>query len=100
MLTLDQLKRSRKLANRCFLCEEDEKSIDHLLVHCPSAWMLWFLFLALVGFSWVFPSSVSQNPFVLARSLGWKEAKEGLDSSPSMLILDYLVGKDQGCLRE
>ena len=30
MLTLDQLKRrDRKLANMCFLSEEDEETIDH-----------------------------------------------------------------------
>ena len=35
VLTLDQLKRrGRALANRCFLCEEDEEDINHLLIHC------------------------------------------------------------------
>ena len=49
---LDQLKRrGRKLANMCFLYEEDEETIDYLLVHCPSAKMLWFLFLVVVGFN-------------------------------------------------
>ena len=32
VLTLDQLKRrERALANRCFLCEEEEETVDHLL---------------------------------------------------------------------
>ena len=34
VLTLDQLKRrGRPLASRCYLCENEEESIDHLLVH-------------------------------------------------------------------
>ena len=34
VLTLDQLKRrGRALANRCFLCEEEEEDINHLLLH-------------------------------------------------------------------
>ena len=38
MLTLEQLKRhGMTFANRCFLCEEDEETIDHLLIHCKSA---------------------------------------------------------------
>ena len=34
ILTLDQLKRRRRvLANRYFLCEEDEEMVDYLSVH-------------------------------------------------------------------
>ena len=44
MLMLDQLKRrGRALANRCFLCEEYEETINHLLVHYKKARMLWDL---------------------------------------------------------
>ena len=41
MLTLDQLKRrGRALANRCFWCEENDETIEHLLIHCKKARML------------------------------------------------------------
>ena len=34
VLTLDQLKkRGRPLANRCYLCEKEEETLNHLLVH-------------------------------------------------------------------
>ena len=59
ILTLDNLKRRGvAFANRCFMCEEEEETIDHLLIHCKSAKMLWDLFLTMVGISWVFPHSV------------------------------------------
>ena len=52
VLTLDQLKhRGMTFANRCFMCEKDKKTIDHLLIHCKSAKMLWNLFLSIVGTS-------------------------------------------------
>ena len=35
VLMLDQLKRrGRPLANRCYLCEKEEETLDHLFVHC------------------------------------------------------------------
>ena len=38
VFTLDQLKkRGIPLVNRCFLCEENEETIDHLLIHCLRA---------------------------------------------------------------
>ena len=59
VLVLDQLKRrGLTLVNRCFMCEEEEETIDHLLIHCKSAKILWDLFLSIVGMSWVFPQSV------------------------------------------
>ena len=59
VLTLDQLKRrGRALANRCFLCEEEEECIGHLLLHCHNARQLWDILLEIVGIRWVFPLTV------------------------------------------
>ena len=72
MLTLDQLKRrGMTFANRCFMCEEEEETIDHLLIHCKLAKMLWDLILSIVGISWVFPQSV------LHTLLAWQGAAVG-----------------------
>ena len=50
VLTLDQLKRRvRPLANRCYLCENEKETIDHLLVHCQHDRLLWEIILATVG---------------------------------------------------
>ena len=62
VLTLDQLKkRGRSLANRCFLCGEGAETVDHLLIHCSKAKILWDLLLAIYGVSWVFPLSVKET---------------------------------------
>ena len=59
VLTLDNLKRhGMAFANRYFMCEEGEETINHLLIHCRSAKMLWDLLLSIGGLSWAFPSSV------------------------------------------
>ena len=52
VLMLDQLKRrGRPLASRCYLCENEKETIDHLLVHCQQARLLWEIILATVGMS-------------------------------------------------
>ena len=59
ILTLDQIKRrGRALTNKCFLYEEEEETVEHLLLHCTKAKVLWNLFLAIVGVQWVFPLSM------------------------------------------
>ena len=58
VLTMDQLKkRGWALANRCFLCCEEEESIDHILIHCSRARALWEFLFALFRVFWVLPSS-------------------------------------------
>ena len=72
VLTLDHLKRrGMNFANRCFMCEEEEETIEHLLIHCNLAKILWNLFLSIVGISWVFPQSVLNN------LLAWQGASVG-----------------------
>ena len=61
ILTLDNLKKGRDLANRCFLCEKEEETVDHLLLHCSRTRVIWELLLAIVGVKWVFPMSVRET---------------------------------------
>ena len=81
VLTLDRLKRRGwHLANRCFLCGVEEESIDHILINCTKARVLWELLFALFGVLWVLPFSVKDtlldwHGFSWARSierLGWQ----------------------------
>ena len=62
VLTMDQLKkRGWAVANRCFLCCEEEESIDHILIHCSKARALWELLFALFGVCWVLPFSARET---------------------------------------
>ena len=61
MLTLDQLqRRGKNLANRCFMCQANEESIDHILLRCVKTRVLWGLLFAFFGVVWVFPASTRQ----------------------------------------
>ena len=91
MLTLDNLKRrGMTFANRCFLCE-DEETIDHLLIYCKSAKMLWDLFLSIVEISWVFPHSVLYTLLAWQGVAVGKKRKKNVDNSPLVFVLDSLA---------
>ena len=62
ILTLDNLRRrGMVLVNRCWLCESDGESVDHLLLHCGAASALWNAFFAWFGPCWVMPCSVKER---------------------------------------
>ena len=79
VLTLDHLnRRGRALENRCFLCEEDEDTIEHLLIYCKKAKTLRDLFLSIVGISWVFQRMVLHNLLAWQGTpMGKKRKKSG-----------------------
>ena len=87
ILTLDNLKRRGvAFANRCFMCEEEEETIDHLLIHCRSAKMLWDLFLTMVGISWVFPHSVLHTLLAWQGGVVGKKRRKIWTTAPSCIF--------------
>jgi hypothetical protein len=61
ILTLDNLgRRGLVVVNRCWLCETEGESVDHLLLHCAAARGLWSAFFARFGLCWVMPRSVQE----------------------------------------
>ena len=91
VLMLHQLKRhGRALANRCFLCEADEETIEHLLIHCKKAKTLWDLVLLTVETSWVFLRSVLHTILAWQGSHGEK-AQKNLDGCSLVPVLDFTV---------
>jgi hypothetical protein len=61
ILTLDNLgRRGLVVVNRCWLCETDGESVDHLLLNCAVARDLWITFFARFGLCWVMPCSIKE----------------------------------------
>jgi hypothetical protein len=59
ILTLDNLrKRQIIVINRCCMCKKNEESVDHLLLHCEVACVLWSAIFGRFRLSWVMPRRV------------------------------------------
>ena len=83
MLTPDHIKmRGRALANRCFLYGEEEETVDHLLIHCTKARLLWDLLLAIFGVPWVFPLSVRETLLPWRGTFVGKKRKKAWMAAP------------------
>ena len=92
-LTMDIVrKRGWALANKCFMCLEEEETIDHLRLHCSKTRVLWDLLFTLFGVSWVLPSSVRETLLSWHGSCGQK-VQEGVKNCSSSHFLDDLEGE-------
>ena len=49
------------MANRSFLCNKEEKSDDHIFIHCDKTRVVWHLLFSLFGVSWMLPSLVRET---------------------------------------
>jgi len=57
ILTLDNLKK-RRVIDRCCMCKKNGESVDHLLLHCEVACVLWNAIFSCFSLSWVMPRRV------------------------------------------
>ena len=98
-LTLDQLqKRGWPLANKCYLFQMHEESIDHILLHCAKTRTLWALFFTFFGVQWVLPASVKMTLLGWNRSFVGKERKEVWRADPLRIFWTVGKVKEQNCV--
>ena len=94
VLTQNQLKRRGWiLANRCSLCCAEEEMINHILLHCSKAKVLWDLVFSLFGVNWVLPSAVSDT--LLSWCVSFKDKKHRKIWWATTLCLFWMVRKER-----
>jgi hypothetical protein len=60
ILTSNNLRNRQVIViNRCCMCKRSEEMVDHLLLHCEIASVLWFAIFSHFGLAWVMPRQVS-----------------------------------------
>ena len=64
ILTGDNLRgRGRDFVDWCIMCHYNEKTVDHLRLHCGKAYRLWSLVFRSFGILWVLPRLVANTLF-------------------------------------
>ena len=64
------------MVNRCFLCKEEEESIDHIILHCSKARVLWDLLFAIFGIHWIQPPTIKEALIRWSGLLWIKDARK------------------------
>ena len=58
ILTIDNLRKKKVLIlDWCYMCKSNAESVDHLLLHCPIVFELWFGVFTLFGIYWAMPKT-------------------------------------------
>ena len=97
VLTLNRLqKRGWQLPNQCFLSGSEEENVNHLLIHCTVARVLWEIVLGLFGAQWVFPETVKEVLLSWKGSFVGKKRKKIWRSIP--LFIFWTVWKERNRL--
>ena len=92
-MTLDQIKRSQRIPNRCYICKAEEEIGDHILIHCMKARILWHLIYMVFGVQLVMHSSIRGVLLSWCGSFVGKEENKGLEGCSVVLVLDHMKGE-------
>ena len=68
------------------LCEKMEETVDHLLLHCSKARLMWDLLLAIVSVNWVFPLTVRESLLSWSESFVGKKREKAWMAFPLMIF--------------
>ena len=76
------------------MCGCEEENVNHILIHCTVARVLWDLVLGLVGVQWAFPKTVKEVLFSWGGCFCGEKKEEALEFHSVIYLLDGLEGNE------
>ena len=76
----------------CCMCHYSGETVEHLLLHCSVAFMLWSFLFRSFGFHWVLLEMVIELLFGWMARLGRQAVFGYLELCPIMFNVDFAVG--------
>lgn len=73
-------KRGLQLDNKCFICQSNSESINHLFLHCPVASDIWHMFFNIFGLYCAMPFSVRDAYVSWRLKETWQFHQENLEN--------------------
>ena len=100
VLTQDYLmKRGRQLCSRCFLCEIETETTNHLFLQCRVTEKLWHVFFNLRGIS-VHAKTLLKFSSTLEQRTEYIRSQGEMEDCPCLHLVDNLEGKELEMLRK
>ncbi|WMV47891.1 hypothetical protein MTR67_041276 [Solanum verrucosum] len=98
VLTQDNLmKRGKQLCSRCFFCEAEVETVNHLFQHCKVTGKLWQWFINLRGIGWAMPRHTSEVLACWNRDGNQSEHKERWNIVPACIWWTIWKERNQRC---
>ncbi|WMV38554.1 hypothetical protein MTR67_031939 [Solanum verrucosum] len=98
VLTQDNLmKRGRQLCSRCFFCEAEIETVNHLFLQCKVTGKLWQWFINLRGIGWAMPRHTSEVLACWNRDGNQSEHKKRWKIVPSCIWWTIWKERNQRC---
>ncbi|WMV13212.1 hypothetical protein MTR67_006597 [Solanum verrucosum] len=101
VLTQDnRMKKGLDLCSRCFFCECETETINHLFLHCKETVKLWQIFINKRGISWSMPGSIKEALACWNRDGNQSGHRERWKIVPACIWWTIWLERNQRCFED